>query len=576
MISHQSRPARQRGVALILFVTVLVLGSSYLLVEQLNRLLNATSSPDRDVAVLQKAKEGLLGYASEQAVSQNTPGSLPCPDINNDGNADSPCSGANLLGRLPWKTLNLPDLRDSSGERLWYALSTEFRNQSSSVVNSDTLGSLTVINGENGAIKEANVIAIVFASGPAIAGQNRAAKPNLPANYIEGANSTVSFSTSAASSLFAGNQCFNGGSAVACNDELLTLGHAELFGVITPLIARRLQSGVLPNLLTQYFSAWVSYPFPAPFGIDPQGAQDNLLGVRGTKAGWLPMTNSLSNLSWGRSANGYPVTLFGAPASDCSTSTSTQLICDVTQTCDGKLTPVVLEATLLNAGNSFFIYTTTTNGTVSYQNFTPAILKDLGNAYLLQLASSPLDISGQLIKHNLQSSGHDLMSYSFNLPAVASGSTGCKNNKKTSTVTLLAPSKWPSYSTPWLTELNSPASGTDLYWFYKNKWYQQLLYAVAPGYAPGGGVSCGAGNNNCISVTLPDGTVVSNKQVILIFAGRALATQDRSTVSSRTKPANYFESDNSTISDQSFILQRYSRIFNDSFVFAAPRTPTPP
>ncbi len=31
------------------------------------------------------------------------------------------------LGRLPWKTLGLPDLRDAFGERLWYAVSSKHK-----------------------------------------------------------------------------------------------------------------------------------------------------------------------------------------------------------------------------------------------------------------------------------------------------------------------------------------------------------------------------------------------------------------------------------------------------------------
>ena len=50
-----------------------------------------------------------------------------------------------IIGRLPWKTFGLPDLRDGSGERLWYALSPNFRdNPSVSPLNSDTRGSITV------------------------------------------------------------------------------------------------------------------------------------------------------------------------------------------------------------------------------------------------------------------------------------------------------------------------------------------------------------------------------------------------------------------------------------------------
>ena len=54
------------------------------------------------------------------------PGRFLCPDVDNDGSAeDSNCE--NYVGRLPYKTLETEDLREGSGERLWYVLSPNFR-----------------------------------------------------------------------------------------------------------------------------------------------------------------------------------------------------------------------------------------------------------------------------------------------------------------------------------------------------------------------------------------------------------------------------------------------------------------
>jgi hypothetical protein len=62
------------------------------------------------------------------------PGYLPCPDLDDDGWAEATCGSlsgdsgqAQRLGRLPWKTLGLPDLRDGDGERLWYAVSSKYK-----------------------------------------------------------------------------------------------------------------------------------------------------------------------------------------------------------------------------------------------------------------------------------------------------------------------------------------------------------------------------------------------------------------------------------------------------------------
>ena len=75
-------------------------------------------------------------------------------------------SGSNVyIGRLPWRTLGLPDLRDSSGERLWYAVSRQFARNPTCMPNcpltSDTLGQLTV----TGIAPATNVVTSNFCCG---------------------------------------------------------------------------------------------------------------------------------------------------------------------------------------------------------------------------------------------------------------------------------------------------------------------------------------------------------------------------------------------------------------------------
>jgi len=84
---------------------------------------------------LAQAREALMAYAVDRAISAEVgPGYLPCPDLDDDGWAESTCGSMNgdsgqaqRLGRLPWKTLGLPDLRDGDGERLWYAVSSKYK-----------------------------------------------------------------------------------------------------------------------------------------------------------------------------------------------------------------------------------------------------------------------------------------------------------------------------------------------------------------------------------------------------------------------------------------------------------------
>ena len=84
---------------------------------------------------LAQAREALIAYAADRPISAEVgPGYLPCPDLDDDGWAESTCGSmtgdsgqAQRLGRLPWKTLGLPDLRDGEGERLWYAVSSKYK-----------------------------------------------------------------------------------------------------------------------------------------------------------------------------------------------------------------------------------------------------------------------------------------------------------------------------------------------------------------------------------------------------------------------------------------------------------------
>jgi hypothetical protein len=153
---------------------------------------------DQDKAttqVLMSAKAALLGYAVSRGVvrcsnpgnatacaqeEEARPGELPCPDTNNDGYEDSPCRAGPLVGRLPWRTLGMPEPRDATGEILWYAVAGPFRNWDSNAnsasalkrINSDTRGNITVLNA-NGTALTNNAVAVVFAPGAPFGSQAR-------------------------------------------------------------------------------------------------------------------------------------------------------------------------------------------------------------------------------------------------------------------------------------------------------------------------------------------------------------------------------------------------------------------
>ena len=173
--------ATQGGAALLLMLFVLAVA---LVTWQVGRLQHreAVARDAISATSLALAHEALVAYAS--SVSPDTaakrPGDLPCPDLNNDGSAELTCITADKrIGRLPWRTLDLPDLRDGSNERLWYALSGNFDRTTgnqcpipggTNCLNSDTPGTLTVRDTSGATIHDGSdassaALAVIIAPG---------------------------------------------------------------------------------------------------------------------------------------------------------------------------------------------------------------------------------------------------------------------------------------------------------------------------------------------------------------------------------------------------------------------------
>lgn len=146
----------QRGVALLLMLIVLIVGIGVFFVTSLNVEKVGLARAAHDQRVLVEAREALVAHAVSKKFDpsiEKTPFRLPCPDLNDDGVAESGCGNLTgstgqpaRLGRLPWRTLGIDDLRDSSGERLWYAVSSKYNPKSvASDLNPSTgLGTITV------------------------------------------------------------------------------------------------------------------------------------------------------------------------------------------------------------------------------------------------------------------------------------------------------------------------------------------------------------------------------------------------------------------------------------------------
>lgn len=188
----------QLGIALILFLTIFVLGAVAILLSTLNQGKFALEDDAQTARALAQAKEALIGYAlTFYETSPGNYGFLPCPDLDastawaegiSPGNA---CGSRDIskLGRLPWATLGIPALRDGAGECLWYAVAGPYKNASSArtkMLNEDTNGLFrifvsdgTATNGTTateqltGTSPKNRAVAVIIAPGKILPGQNR-------------------------------------------------------------------------------------------------------------------------------------------------------------------------------------------------------------------------------------------------------------------------------------------------------------------------------------------------------------------------------------------------------------------
>lgn len=247
-------PQAQQGAAALIMLIILVLGASYLFVSAFNR---SSSQMERDritVAALAQAKQALVGRA---ATDDNRPGTLPCPDTDGSGNAHL-LSGNNCpknIGRLPWRTLGLPDIRDGDGERLWYALSPAYRDDDSAepVNPFETPPDLT-LDSPGGAGQYA---ALIIAPGASICGQDRNGDNNDPAHYLELSNADGD--NDYVSRPGGGSDCQSSN----FNDKLIGITPAEL-RIVTHRRIEHIQSEIA-GTLAKYFKQCGFLPWAMPF-----------------------------------------------------------------------------------------------------------------------------------------------------------------------------------------------------------------------------------------------------------------------------------------------------------------------
>jgi hypothetical protein len=564
MMKARSIP-RQRGAALLALLAVLVLGASWFLVSRLDALSADFTARDRvyNAAVLNRAKQALIGYVAAQAVKagENNPGSLPCPE--NPGDFDSTtgregligtaCGSSLKVGRFPWRTIGTEKLVDASGEPLWYVVSMNWGVPSAgnTSINSSSLGQLAL----DGVI---DAVALIIAPGPAInvsgvpgcAVWSQARSPTGTPdwrNYLECENAT-----SPANAAF-----ISTGPSGSFNDQVIKITAAEILPGIEAAIANRIEREIAPALRTVFASnLWATnisaanpvLPFAAPFA---NPTTSNYQGAAALTAGLLPFnqmvgcnpatdprcTTTLIAWSSGTPPTSYKASGYGyVQTQTCSWQSGG----DVAE-CQGEYHEDDTSAFALSQQMRIEMSVTLNNVAMGLRTIDTVALAGKMTVEARDDTCAPgCPWQSQAVTHTktLNSNGSMTFTFGATLPNIDVMGWGTYAQFR---VRFDRTSIFGDHA------LLSSADATTG-WFVRNEWYRLLYYATAAGYTAAtlpAAPSCNTGMT-CLSVANGDPTrpitPAGGQRAILIFAGSSVAGQTRP---SATR-GDYFEFANAT------------------------------
>jgi hypothetical protein len=524
---------RQQGVALILMATLLVMGVAWFAIGAgKSRSVTEYEREAKTGAALREAKAALLAYAAQYAARSNTaePGQMPCPESTNyfaagtEGQASTSCSNANeSVGRLPWRTLGIDQLRDGYGEPLWYVLSRGFRNPP---INFGTFGQINYNGSANAAV------ALIIAPGRVVntlsdpgtppaacakvnqgsSNRNATTGPLDPTKFLECSNAIGPY----------GNPGNMANWSTWSNDRVIAITSQEWADAIASAIADRLQRQTLPALRNwetaeaaatgkSWASTWSApyQPFAVTFA-NPNAS--TFCGSGGVREGLVPLaawSTTDCDVRWTGSASAL-LNLLSLGCSQQATYLSCQFL------------------GLLGIGG-----TTIT-----------ATAPNIANGYRGTLTAADISVSG----------GGTVGASSLSI----SSATGAATLTVQVTFPLLALLQAVEVRIPYVADANV-LSDSRVTWVTNNNWQRYLYYAVAPGATVSPTSACAAaGDPGCITVAgLAASTGATNdKRVVLALSGRPIGTQ----VQPSANRTDYFES---RVSATQFTSATVTSTYND-------------
>lgn len=534
--------ARQRGVALILLITVLVIGVVWYTVGALGKA--APSAADREIMTghaLERAKQALLAYSAQYAARSTTiePGQMPCPEsvnaigTSNQGQASPNCGNSTAVGRLPWETLGVDEIHDGYGEPIWYVLSPGFR---SAPINFGTPGQLTYNGNPNAAV------ALLIAPGPALNTQSDPATPPAGCSKVNqqvGTRNTASLNPQ--NFLECGNDAGNNtivGTSQWTNDRVIAITAAEWRRAIAGPVADRLQRQVAPRLeqwrTADSASNWgVSYlPYASSFGVP---SSNSLCGSNGTTEGLPPAATVASGTCSTAWTGGSVTPILGPLFGTSCTPGAAHLQCTFSGFYFGlgsALFQVNISATAPRIGSSFREALTAGDITIT----PPGGTAISGFSNSLSPATGDATLSFNISK----SLGLGFTTFTVTIPNVPDAAM---------------------------------FSDASVNWYLANDWPRFTYYGISPAASANPGASaCPAGGGaQCLTLSgLPAANGVSNnKRLILTLMGPGpVGAQTQPS----NNPANYLESH--TTGSNVYTAATVTSSFNDRLV-ACPFQQTP-
>ena len=481
---------------MMIMLVIMIIGVITFLVGALSKSSLKSVRDQQTADVLVQARDALIGRAVSDA---SHPGSLPCPDNSAPGSplwgtAPGPIFGGghcpSYIGRLPWKTLGIPELHDANGEDLWYALSPTLRDSNAAQpINSDTQGWLSL----TGTITLNNVAAIVFAPGAAICGQSRTASATVN-QYLETLSTISTTGPTPITVRSASNDCSN----LPYNDNLLAITIDQLFQPVEKRIVREVKT-----------------------------CMDNYAAISASKYPWPASVTDLTYTS----NKTTPATLFGRVPVNPTTSTTT------TTSATSSSDPNVV--TLINALSGLQTAVNNCKSSDSYQS----ALTGAGNSLLSALGSITNPPFTSTFINYAKSAGNAAINNNAcdsinNYPTsntVQTNLTSANSALSSINVTTVTPDD-PSMQPSWPAGCFVPGT----YW---NDWENLVFYQVASGYQPMTLTpTCGT---SCLSIVgSANNSAGSGSYRAVILVARKYISTDTAPRTSTTSASAYLETIN--------------------------------